>query len=182
MNKSLLKNWWILLIKGIILIVLAIFVFRNPGEAILGLSIFIGVGFLLSGFIHTLSALLLRKEIKRWGWHLAEGLVDLFFGIVLLAKPQLTAVLIVFMVGFWFLFYAITNLIASFYLYEEGIKNWWIELIWGILGILFGMIIIFNPFTGLITIVWLLGISFIMGGIFNISMAFFLKKDKKELT
>ncbi len=181
MNKSLLKNWWILLVKGIILIVLAIFVFLNPGKAIIGLSIFIGVGFLLSGIINTVSALSLRKEIKHWGWYLAEGLVDLFFGILFLAKPELTASLMVFMVGFWFLFYAITNLIASFYLKEEGIRNWWVELVWGILGVLFGMLIVFNPFAGLITIVWLLGIFFIMAGIFNIAMAFVLKEQKVEL-
>lgn len=182
MDKSLLKNWWVLLVKGIILIVLGIFVFRNPGKAILGLSIFFGVGFLLLGIIHTVSALSLKKEITHWGWYLAEGLVDLFFGILFLAKPELTASLMVFMVGLWFLFYAMINLIASFYLKEEGIRNWWVEQIWGILGILFGMLIVFNPFTGLITIIWLLGISFIMAGIFNIGMAFSLKIYKKELT
>ena len=136
------------------------------------------MGFLLSGIIQTLFAISLRKEIKRWGWSLAEGLVDLFFGILFLAKPELTASLMIFMVGFWFLFYAIINLVASFYLKEEGIRNWWVELVWGILGVLFGMLIVFNPFTGMMTIVWLLGTFFIMAGIFNIVMAFLLKENK----
>ena len=181
MISTLLKNWWTLLVKGIILIVLSILVFSKPAEAILGLAIFIGIGFLLSGILHTISALAFRKEIKRWGWYLAEGLVDLFFGILFLAKPQLTATLIVFMVGFWFMFYAITVLILSFYLKEEGNKKWWVELILGILGVLFSFLIIFNPFAGALTIVWLLGFSFLMAGIFNIALAFLLKEDKEEL-
>jgi uncharacterized membrane protein HdeD (DUF308 family) len=61
------------------------------------------------------------------------------------------------------------------------LKNWWVELVWGILGVLFGMLIVRNPFASPMTIVWLLGIFFIMAGIFNIVMAFFLKEQKVEL-
>ncbi len=182
MISNLLKNWWILLIKGIILIVLSFLVFSKPAEAILTLAILIGIGFLAAGIVQTIATLAFRKEIENWGWKLAEGLFDLLFGILLLAKPELTASLMIFMLGFWLMFYAITVLISSFQFKEAGVKNWWTGLIWGILAMIFSFLIIINPFTGAMTIVWLLGLSFLLAGIFNIVMAFFMKSAKKEIS
>lgn len=182
MEPSVLKNWWMPLIKGIILIVLSILIFMNPADTLIGLSWFIGIAFMATGFIILISAFSFRSQIKGWGWRLAEGLVDIFFGFILLFNPGFTALVLAFMMGFWFVFYGITALSDSFGLKDEGFSKWWVGLLWGVLAIVFGFWIIFRPFAGAITIVTLIGTFFMLAGIFNIIVSFTLKDVKKELT
>jgi uncharacterized membrane protein HdeD (DUF308 family) len=181
METTILKNWWMPLLKGVIFIALSVLVFMHPGAALIGLSWYIGLAFLFSGIVITLSAISYRSQIKGWGWRLAEGLVDIFFGMILLFNPGLTALAMSFMMGFWFLFYGITSLTDSFGMKDEGASNWWVGLIWGILAIIFGFWIMFRPFAGAITIITLMGIFFLIAGLFNIGFAFVLKGMKKEL-
>ena len=181
METTFIKNWWMLLIKGIILIILSILVFRYPGGALLGLALYIGFAFLFAGIVLVILAISYRNQLKGWGWRLAEGMLDIFFGIILIYNPGLTALVMSFMIGFWFLFYGITSLTDSFGLKDEGVPNWWLGLLWGILAIIFGFWIMFRPFAGAITIVTLLGIFFMIAGIFNIAFSFVLKGIKKEI-
>jgi len=169
------------LIKGVILIILSILVFLHPGGAILGLALYIGIGFLIAGIVLIITAISLRKVVKGWGWRLAEGLVDIFFGFILIANPGLTAVVVAFMMGFWFLFYGITSLVDAYGLKDEGASNWWVGMIWGILAIIFGFWVMFRPFAGAVTIVTLMGVFFMVAGIFNIAISFGLKGLKKEI-
>ena len=180
MDTTLLKNWWMPLAKGIILIVLSILVFTNPGGALLGLALYIGIAFIFSGFVILFLAVRFRYQVKGWGWRLAEGLLDIFFGFILIYNPGLTALVMSFMIGFWFMFYGITSLTDSFGLKDEGAPNWWVALLWGILAIIFGFWIMFRPFAGAITIVTLMGTFFMIAGIFNVAFSFVLKGMKKE--
>lgn len=64
---------------------------------------------------------------------------------------------------------------------ESLLKNWWVELIFGILAVIFGFMIMFNPFAGAITIGLLLGTFFLFTGLFNIIFAFFLKDQRQQI-
>ncbi len=179
MLESLLKNWWILLLKGIVIVILSIYIFLNPDIAVLGLSLFIGLALLITGLITTIASIYYRKEVQNWKWHLLEGLIDTFLGIIIISVPELTATLVAFVVGLWFLFYGITKIVASFELRRNEITNWWVELIFGLLAIVFSFMIMFNPFAGTITIALLFGTFFLFTGLFNIIFAFFLKDQKQ---
>ncbi len=41
-----------------------------------------------------------RNVIDNWGWKLAEGMLDVLFGFILIANPEIIAVVIPFMIGF----------------------------------------------------------------------------------
>jgi uncharacterized membrane protein HdeD (DUF308 family) len=182
MLVSMLKNWWILLLKGIIFILLSIYIFSHPDIAILGLTVFIGMALLISGVIITISSIFFRKNYPKWKWYLAEGLIDTILGIIILTAPGITATLISFFVGFWFLFYGITVLFTSFQMKRDDIANWQVEMIFGIIAIIFSIIIIFNPFAGAVAIALLMGTFFLLTGVFNVVFAFFLRERKKEIS
>lgn len=181
MESKVLKNWWMPLLKGIILIVLSILVFMHPDGALLGLALYIGIGFLIAGVVLIIAAISFRNETKGWGWRLTEGLVDIFFGFILIYNPGLTAVVMAFMMGFWFLFFGITSLSEAFALKDEGVSNWWLGMIWGVLAIFFGFWIMFKPFAGAVAIVTLMGIFFLVAGLFNLAISFGLKGIKNDL-
>lgn len=169
------------LLKGVILIILSILIFRNPRAAVLALSSFIGIAFLITGLIAALTAISFRHQVRGWGWRLAEGLLDIFIGFILLFNPNLTSLVVTFMVGFWFMFYGITSLSDSFGRKDEGQSNWWVRAGWGILSILFGFWVIFRPFGDTFATITLLGTFFFLAGLFNIGFSFVIRKLNQEI-
>ncbi|MGB5652773.1 MAG: DUF308 domain-containing protein, partial [Robiginitalea sp.] len=51
--KTLQKLWWFTLLRGIILVILAFFVFRHPVNALMGVAIYIGISLLITGILQT---------------------------------------------------------------------------------------------------------------------------------
>ena len=89
--KTLQKLWWFTLLRGIILLILAFFVFRHPANALIGVAIYIGISLLITGILQTGASIGFRDLFPNWGWILAGGLLDIVFGFVLLSNPALTA-------------------------------------------------------------------------------------------
>ncbi len=163
------------MLKGIVLIVLAFIVFNNPGATLLGIALFIGIGLLLTGVAIIIIALAGKKEMDNWGWKLAEGMLDALFGFILIANPEITAVVLPFMIGFWAVFYGILLTVGAF----SSVKISLALLIAGILTIILGYIIMFNPIVlGLTISIWI-GITLLVVGIANVAFAFDIKKIKQ---
>lgn len=179
--KDTFKNWWLVLIKGIILIVLAFFVFRHPIETLVGLTVFIGVSLLFTGIFLVIASISNSKTDDNWGWKLAEGIIDVIFAIVLLSNPGITAAVFPFIVGFWMMIYGVILLVGSFTLKKEGDSNWWLNLLGGVLTVIFGYIITSNLLAGSIAITIWIGIGLLIFGIINIVVSMKLRKVKKAL-
>ncbi len=97
--KEALKNWWLVLIKGIILVLLSFFVFRHPVSALIGLALYIGISLMVTGVLLIITSLSNRNR-EQWGWQLAEGIIDVLFALILLSNPAVTASVFPFVVGF----------------------------------------------------------------------------------
>ena len=82
--KSILKLWWVVLIKGIILVLLSFFVFKHPVEALVGLALYLGIALLITGIGLIITSIANSKSDENWGWQLTEGIVDVLFALVLL--------------------------------------------------------------------------------------------------
>lgn len=177
MEKMANKNWWLVLLKGLLLIVLAIIVIGNPGDTLLAIALFIGIGFLFSGIAIIFVALLGKNDLENWSWKLAEGILDVLLGFILIANPEITAIVIPFLIGFWALCYGILLTAGAFSSKEFS----WIKLLAGILIIILGNIIMFNPIVmGLTLAIWI-GITLLIVGIANVVFSFDIKKLKQAL-
>lgn len=174
--KEKAKNWWLMLIKGIILIVLSFFVFNHPIGSLVGLALYIGIALLFTGITIILASLMVRKYDDNWGWRLAEGIFDVIFAIVLLSNPGITAAIFPFIIGFWMIVYGVMIFVGAFSAKKEGDSNWWMSLIGGILTVMFGWIIMTNILAGAIAITMWIGIALLIFGIINISVSLRLKK------
>jgi uncharacterized membrane protein HdeD (DUF308 family) len=176
--KEALKYWWLVLIKGIILILLSFFVFGNPVSALMGLVLYIGIATLATGIFLIIVSLSGPKE-ENWGWRLAEGIIDLIFGFVLLSNPGISAAVLPFVVGFWVIFSGILTFVGSFTAKKEGDSSWWMNLISGILIIIIGYIITNNFFVGAVAITFWIGLGFLIAGVISISASLRMRKLMK---
>ena len=142
--KTLNKYSWLMLFRGIILIILAIMVFRHPIDAMVGIAIYLSITLLLTGLIEVYTAIATKQTIPNWGWGLAVGLIDIFFAFVLLSNPAITAASLPFVVGFWLIIAGVMNFVNSFKDKKDGVSTWWLGLIGGLLTIFIGFILTNN--------------------------------------
>jgi len=176
--KEALNYWWMVLIKGILMILLSILIFANPSGTLLGLALYMGIVLLITGLLMIITAISTRKLDSDWGWKLTEGILELIFGFILLSNPAITAAVLPFVVGFWMLFYGIMLFVGSFSLKKAGDSNWWLGLIGGILTALFGYIIMTDFMSGMIAITVWFGIGFMVFGLVNVFRSFSMKNLK----
>ncbi len=174
--KNPFKYWWLILIKGIILLILAFFAFFQPVNALLGLAIYVGVSLMITGVFEITGALANRKTDDAFGWHLTIGIIDILFAFVLLTNPVVTAAIFPFIVGFWTVVYGIMLFVNSFQIRKTGEKNWWTETLGGILTVIIGYLIMSNPVIGALTITFWIGLGFLIFGILTIVVSLRLRK------
>lgn len=175
------KNWWVLLIIGILLIIGAVWMFKAPAESFLSLVGFLSTLILISGILTVFFAFANKDKIDNWGVFLAGGILDILIGFIFLKFPGVTIVLFAMFVGFWLLFRGANIISSSFDLKREGESNWWWVLIMGILTVVFAVMAIANPILGVGYVVYTLAFAFLLLGIANIFLSFQLKKVKSRV-
>lgn len=178
--KEALKFWWMFLLKGIVLILLAFYVFRHPVGALVGLALYIGIATLVTGIILLLATAAGPRD-ENWGWRIAEGIIDIIFGLILLSNPAVTATVLPFVVGFWIMFSGVLAFVGSFSRKKEGDSTWWVNLLTGLLGIVIGYVITNNLFAGAVAITYWMGFGFLIAGVFNLAVALKMRKVGKAI-
>ena len=171
-----IKHWYIPAIVGSIFIVVGIYTYASPATSYVALSILFSLSFLFSGISEIVFSLTNRNEMDNWGWVLAFGILTTVIGGLLLSNPAVSMATLTFYVGFLILFRSISALSFSLDLKDYGIGDWGALMALGVIGLIFSIIMIWNPaFAGMTIVIWT-GLAFITTGIFSLYMAFKLKK------
>jgi uncharacterized membrane protein HdeD (DUF308 family) len=164
-----IRHWWVFLLRGILFILVGIYMACEPAAGFVALGFFVGLAILLTGL-----AELLRvsgdKDSGSRGWHLAIGIVDVILGVVLMGHVATGVAILRIIVGLWFLLRGITLISFS----RRAGKSWLIML-GGIVTAIFGLLIIFNMAFGSLTIILFVAFAFILMGIFNAWLGYSLK-------
>lgn len=180
--KKKVKNWWISLVVGILVIALGIWCLVSPGESLVGMAYAFVVVFLIGGVMDIILAISNRKYIYGWGWTLAAGIMETVLGILLLALPTPTITLmLIYLVGFWILFRSIWGIGESCQLQTIGVKGWGWLLALSILCVILSFLFLISPLFGGIFVVVFVGMTVVLYGIFRIIVAFKLRQINKSI-
>lgn len=173
-----IKNWWIYLVYGILLIAFSIWIFMTPVESYVGLSIAFSIMVFVSGISNIYFSVTNRKKLESWGWYLANGIFELIIGMVLILYPEISIVALPFIVGFWLMFKSVFLMGFALELRKYLYLDWGLMFFFGAIIGLLSFFILINPLFGAVTVVSLTGIALLLFGIGNIILAFKLKKLK----
>ena len=165
-----IRHWWMFLSKGILFIMVGIYMLASPASSYLALGFFFGLKIFLTGVSELIRVNRDRTTGNR-GWHILLGVFDMILGIILMGHVTASLAILRVIVGIWFLFKGVS--LFSFARFT-GIS--WVITIGGILTVLFALLIIFNPAFGAITIILWTAIAFIIIGFFNVLLGFWLKQ------
>lgn len=172
------KHWYIPLILGILFVVFGIYLFTVPLATYAMLSILFSVSFFVSGIFDIFFSIKNSKILNGWGWYLVGGIISFIMGIYLMIYPQISMVVLPFVVGFTVMFRSFQLLGTALDLKDAGVLRWGNLAVSSVLGIILSFMLIANPLFSGVSIVVLTALSFVFVGIASSVLAFDLKKVK----
>ena len=174
-TKNATKHWYLSLILGILFIGVGIWVFMTPVSSYLTLSILFSVTIFVSGIFEIVYSISNRKEMDNWGWVLTGGIIDLLFGLWLMASPLLSIAILPFVVGFMLMVRSMMAIGFAIDLKDFSDSGWGWLLALSILGLLFSFVLLWNPAFAGLTLVICTGCAFVTLGVYRIILSFKLK-------
>jgi uncharacterized membrane protein HdeD (DUF308 family) len=172
MIEVLRRNWWALIVRGIIAIIFGILAIILPGLTLRVLVLLFGAYALVDGIFMLITAF--QGAMEHRLLLLIEGIVSIIAGILTLVWPGLTALVLLYFIAFWAIVTGILEVLAAIRLRRE-IANEWALGIAGVVSVLFGIIAIVHPLSGALAIIWVIGIYAILFGILLIVLGFRLR-------
>lgn len=173
------KARWSFIIRGVIAIVFGILVFIWPLHTLAVLILLFGVFAIVNGVVAVLGALQsLREHQHAWLRGLA-GVLSILAGIAALVWPRETAVILFLIIALWAIVTGIVEIGAAFQFRQLGVEAW-ILAASGVISILFGVILLVWPRTGMLALAWLIGVYAIIYGLLLLSRASLLHELEKS--
>jgi uncharacterized membrane protein HdeD (DUF308 family) len=166
----LVRNWWALLIRGLLALIFGVLCFVLPGDALTALVLLFGAYALVNGVIAVFGALKAPRRYKRWWAPMLGGVFSIIAGLLALLWPGITALALLYLIAFWAIITGGFEIGTAIRLRKE-IKGEWILALSGIISVLFGAVLLFYPIAGALTVVWLIGAYAIVYGVLIIALS-----------
>jgi|FLYN01.1.fsa_nt_gi uncharacterized membrane protein HdeD (DUF308 family) len=168
------RNWWIWLIRGIAAIIFGILAFLNPQDALLAIVLVWGAYALIDGLFALISGFRGRETNRQWWVTVLEGVVGVIAGILTFIYPDITALVLLYIIAAWAIITGILEIIAAIQLRKEIEGEFWLGLS-GLASIVFGVLLFLFPGAGILTVLWMVAAYAIVFGVLMILLAFRLK-------
>ena len=173
---SLAKKIWIFaIIRGVLAIIFGLIALFSPIATAVALAIVIGAYAIVNGVFDIIEAIRHRGSSSMVPG-IVLGAVSIVFGILVLVWPGISLAILVIMVGIWAIIIGIIQIVASVRHRAVPHSGWVWGIIGGALSILFGILVLIWPGTGLVSIIWIIGIWAIVWGITLIILGIQLRK------
>jgi len=157
------SKWWTFLLRGVVALALAAFVFTNPAGAATGLVYIFAAYFLISG-VAALFTGFSFTGVGHWWALVIMGLVQAALGVIMITEPGAGPLALAYIFALWMITTGTLEITSAFalriYLTNEF---WWVLL--GIITLAFGFYVVVRPDLGLFALVYTIGIYAVLAGI-----------------
>jgi uncharacterized membrane protein HdeD (DUF308 family) len=179
MFKSFKSSSTALIWQGILAVVVGIIALAWPSVTVLALVILFAVYAFMASGLEAMQAFSSRKAGPVFG-HLLLGLADLAAGVIALAWPGPTALVLVLLVGIWAVVTGLVIFVGAFQQGEPaGARA--LLILSGVALIVFGVVLWAHPGIGAVTIALLFGLFNLFLGISSIASGIELRRTGKTL-
>ena len=163
MITAFAQNWWTFVLRGIFALLFGILAFVAPGPTLTTLIFVYGFYAILNGAFALYTAWNLRSY-DRWWVFLLEGLLGIAAGVIAFIYPGAAAIAFLSILAGWAILVGILQIVAAIRL-RQVIENEWSMGLGGLASVIFGVLLIVWPRSGLVTISWLIGFYAVAFGI-----------------
>ena len=172
---ALARNWWLLLLRGILAVLFGLMALAWPALTLLTLVLLYGA----YAFVDGLTALWFAVSSRAWGL-LLFGILGVIVGIYTFFYTGVTAIVLLYMIAAWAIVRGIFEIVTAIQLRKE-IRYEWTLIISGVISIIFGIVLVANPAAGALAMVVVIGAFALMFGVMTIVFAFRVRRLPRRL-
>lgn len=180
--KNTIKYWYVPLVVGIVFVLVSILAFVSPTTSLMTLTTLFSLSFLFGGLTEILFSIENRKNLYNWGWSFAFGVITFVVGILLFSMPKVTLMSLALYVGCLVLFRSFAAISFAINIKRYGSQGWGKILVFGILGAVLAIFLLWNPIVVGVGVVLLIAFNILFAGVFCIYFSFELKKIAMALS
>ena len=167
------------IITEIITVIMGIVLFFLPNVTNKVIGILVGIIFLING-LNSLYKYLKRDGAKIFSLSFVFGILYAILGLIIIIYPFTVVEFVTICLGLFVVVNAASKINYGIWLKKGNEDAWLITLVSGILLLIIGILIIFNPFASL-TLTKLAGIFLILTGILDFTDTILFKNRAKEI-
>ena len=177
-SSLLAESWQATLILGALTLILGLVVSFHPTGSLNVLAVLLGVLMIISGIFH-LIRVFGPQEMHRV-WLGLAGLMFIVVGVILIRHLHLTRAIIGLIIGITWIVQGLTALIGGISGNVREGRAWWIAF--GAISLIAGIVVAATPASSLTVLATLLGIWFVIMGVFEIVGGLMLRRElRREL-
>ncbi|MDB5407104.1 MAG: hypothetical protein JWL84_2016 [Rhodospirillales bacterium] len=174
MQGVLVRNWWVLLLRGIFAIVFGLISLLAPGITLEALVLIFAIYAIVDGVFAIIAGVRAAERHERWGGLIVEGILGIVAGAVMFAWPGPTLIFLVIFLGAWAIVTGVALLVAAIRLHR--LHGEWLLIANGILSLLLGVVLFLWPIAGIVVLSWWIGFYALVFGVLLVVLAFRLRR------
>lgn len=175
MLETLVHNWWVVALRGLVALILGVAMLLMPPQAATGFLIMvIGSYAIVDGFFVLSISIVNRPPHKDRLWLLLEGIIGIIAGIAVCLAPMVAAFILIYAVALWAFLTGIFEIIWSIVQWKYLPDNW-LMLLGGLFSCLLGILIFYNESLGVAFVVVVTAVYLILFGILLLAMGLILR-------
>lgn len=161
------RGFQFLLWRGILAVVIGILLLVSPFGSATVFGVIVGAWMVVDGLSTVGLSVDLKKRDAPWGWVLADGVIQVIFGLFVILFPVAFAVVSAFFVIGFMAIGMVLSGIAQLSAPVANRTGWSIAV--GVVNILFGVILgvlaLTNPVDNVVSLSWLAGVAAVVLGV-----------------
>jgi uncharacterized membrane protein HdeD (DUF308 family) len=174
MLSSFAHHGWFAVLRGTLAIAFGLAAFVWPGLTLATLVALFGACALVDGIVTLGLGLFGLGSNKPRGATVLSGALGVLAGIVTFAQPAAAAFGLLYVIAAWAMITGLLQVAAAAQL-REVISDEWLMGLGGALSVVFGILLLAAPASGVLTLVFLFGYYTISGGIAHIGFGLRLR-------
>jgi uncharacterized membrane protein HdeD (DUF308 family) len=173
------RNWWVFLVGGIASVIFGVLAFSQPMTAWLVVAVFFAAAILVDGASNIVGSIRHRDK-DGWWIMLLIGVLGFVGGGYALLNPLVSMKAFILLVAFEAIMVGVFLMTLGYKLRAATEREWFLYLTGG-LSILFGILVIFNPAQGGLSVILMIATWAIVTGVLKIIFAFKVKNLPERL-
>lgn len=177
--EKMSRNWWVLLVNGILAIIAGILILSIPWT-VRSLEIFFGAYLIVRGILQAFSP---PRTGSSRAWNVTIGILGLLVGIAIISIPSfalLSLLTLAIFIGIWLIVSGVVETVVSI-TNRATVDYWWLGTIGGVLSVILGFFALYRPLLTLTALVFVVGIWAIVTGIMEIVLSFEIKNLPRSM-
>lgn len=168
-------------ISGVLLVALGIMCICEPAATLFATAWTIGCFTLLSGIFQLIFTFKTQKFLPNSASRMLSAILEIIIGIIFLCNNLFVAATLPVIFVIWIIVESIFVAVYSFDFKKVGFPYWWALLLFGVAGVVLGVLGLHNPDVSAVTLSTFIGIAILLIGVGYLVTLFGINRFENEV-